>query len=123
MQSRDLIAFRIALRELSDALPAEDRRKENRYHPTGPLSRALVLINDDSTKIDADVVDLAPSGMRLAVGAGTNCSEGDRCTIEIRLHLQRLLNLTGEIRWVKHHPYITVFGVLLDPDSMPLQAI
>lgn len=117
------MAFRIALRELSDALPAEDRRREERYHPTGRLSRAQVLINDGKTKIDADVVDLNPSGMRLAVGAGTNCSEGDRCSIEIRLHLQQLLRLNGEIRWVKHHPYITVFGVLLDPDNTPDQAV
>ena len=121
--TRDLIAFRIALRELSDALPAEDRRSGARYHPTGRLSRAQVLINDDSTTIDADVVDLNPSGMRLAVGAGNNCSEGDRCSIEIALHLQQILRLNGEIRWVKHHPYITVFGVLLDPDNTPDKAV
>ncbi|MEB3276246.1 MAG: PilZ domain-containing protein [Cyanobacteriota bacterium] len=123
MQSIDLIAFRIALRELSDALPAEDRRSEARYHPTGRLSRAQVLINGDSTKIDADVVDLNPSGMRLAVGPGTNCSAGDRCSIEIALHLQQLIRLNGEIRWVTHHPYITVFGVLLDPGNTADQAV
>ncbi|MEB3234349.1 MAG: PilZ domain-containing protein [Cyanobacteriota bacterium] len=123
MEPQDLVAFRIALRELTGVLPAEERRKESRYTPTGPLSRAKVSIGQDSTQLDADVVDLSPSGMRLAVGPGVSCSEGDRCTIEITLHLQKSLNLTGEVRWVKHHPYITVFGILLDPDNSPLQAV
>lgn len=123
MESQDLVAFRIALRELTGVLPAEERRKELRYTPTGPLSRAKVQINDDKLQLEADVVDLSPSGMRLAVGPGIACAEGDRCSIEITLHLQKSLNLNGEVRWVKHHPFITVFGVLLDPDNNPLQAV
>jgi len=42
MESQDLVAFRIALRESTAILPTEERRKELRYTPTGSFSRAKV---------------------------------------------------------------------------------
>lgn len=123
MESQDLVAFRIALRESTAILPTEELRKELRYTPTGPFSRAKVTIGSDQTQHDADVVDLSPSGMRLALGPGIPCHEGDRVCIEMTLSQQQTLHLNGEIRWTKHHPYITVFGVLLDPDNSPVQPV
>lgn len=61
--------------------------------------------------------------MRLALGPGIPCHEGDRVCIEMTLSQQQTLHLNGEIRWTKHHPYITVFGVLLDPDNSPVQPV
>jgi len=120
VEPEDLVAFRVALRQLDALEPAFDRRRESRFTSTGPLSRAQVSITPDPEVLDADVVDLSASGMRLAVRAGVRCSEGDLCQITVQLSSTRRLQLSGEIRWSKHHPYITVFGVLLDPGSQPL---
>ena len=123
MESQDLIAFRIALRDLHGMTPANDRRREIRYTPTGPLSQAKVHLAAVPQALQADVVDLSPSGMRLAVEPGVHCAEGDLCTIRMALHTARTLELHGQVRWVKHHPFITVFGVLLEPEHTPIQPV
>lgn len=123
METQDLIAFRIALRDLHGIQPADDRRQAIRYTPTGALSQARVRIGSANEVLDADVVDLSPNGMRLAVGTGVACKEGDPCTIMLELIAGQRIQLTGEVRWTKHHPFITVFGVLLEPDHNPIQPV
>jgi hypothetical protein len=123
MDHGDLLVFRKALRDLQGLVPAQDRRHEYRYSPAGSLSHALVCLDGSGSFLDADVVDLSASGMRLAIGPGLNCREGDRCTIEIQPQERRLLRLDGEVRWVQSHRLITVFGVLLDPDNTLLQPV
>ena len=118
LQLQNLASYRRALRQLDGLQPSDQRRAESRFAPTGPLSKARVCISSNGQDpLDADVVDLSPSGMRLAVGPGHACCEGDQCEIELVVDPQQRLALVGEVRWVKHHPYITVFGVLLDPES------
>lgn len=120
MQSQDLISLRTALRQLEGVIASQDRRHEVRYTPNGPLSKAKVLFAlDPLTSLDADVVDLSPHGMRLAVEPGVACESGSYCTIEISLTPAQTLHLDAEVRWVKHHPFITVFGVrLLDGEEL-----
>jgi hypothetical protein len=110
----------MALRNLDAVVPADDRRRERRFTPTGPLSRATVRLEPGSEPLEADIVDLSPSGMRLAVRAGVQCAEGDHCRITLELSPAQRLQLEGEIRWSQQHPHITVFGVLLDPANAPL---
>ena len=118
MRQQDLAQYRRALRLLDGLQPSDQRRAESRFSPTGPLSKARVCISSNGhDPLDADVVDLSPSGMRLAVAPGHACCEGDHCRIEVVVDASQRLALEGEVRWVKHHPYITVFGVLLDPSA------
>ena len=116
MVPQDLLAFRVALSKLDSLETANERRRDSRYVPSGPLSRAKVKLPCEDQIQDADVVDLSVNGIRLALAAGAQCREGDRCQILIAPHEGTTWTLDGEIRWVTHHPYITVFGVLLDPD-------
>lgn len=124
MTQRDLFAFRMALRELEGIVPAEDRRREHRYIPSGSLSRARVCLDGQASWLDADVIDLSAHGIRLAVAPGARCRESESCLIELVTNPgRRPLRLGGEIRWVQVHQAITVFGVLLDPDHTPLQPV
>jgi PilZ domain len=107
----DLIRYRSALRGLDDLPATVDRRCEKRYAPKGSLSKATVSLMAHPGLLDADVIELSPNGMRLAVAPGIRCKTGDRCLIEIQPTLQTCLKLQAEIRWVEEHPLITVFGV------------
>ena len=124
MVAQDLLAFRIAMSKLESLESSNDRRQEPRYMPSGHLAKARVQLRADEAQLeDADVVDLSPSGLRLAVAPGTNYREGERCLILIGPNASTTWSLDGEIRWVSQHPYITVFGVLLDPDHAPVAPV
>lgn len=123
MMPQDLMIFHRAIHQLERLEPSSDRRKQQRYAPVGPLARARVSFDGGVTGEVADVVDLSFNGLRLAVAACCTCREGDRCTIEISPDGAMLLSLDAEVRWVKTHPFITVFGVLLNPDQIELQPV
>ncbi|MEB3173386.1 MAG: PilZ domain-containing protein [Cyanobacteriota bacterium] len=123
MEPEDLVAFRVALRDLDSVVPVIDRRRESRFTPTGPLSRARVTLPQVAGELEADVVDLSAHGMRLAVRADVACAEGDHCQIRIDLSPTRQIRLSGEVRWSTHHRHITVFGVLLDATNQPLRPV
>ncbi len=124
MIPQDLLEFRFALTKLQTLEVSSDRRKHTRYAPSGWLTTAKVrFASADEQLHDADVVDLSSSGIRLALPPGTSFGEGDRCQIILAPNASTTWVLDGEIRWVTLHPYITVFGVLLDPDNSPIQAI
>lgn len=122
MVPQELVKFRKAIHQLEVLEPTSDRRSERRYSPLGPLSRARVIF-DNRDPEDADVIDLSYNGLRLAVSTCCRCQQGDRCTVELRPDGTTLLTLDAEVRWVKSHPFITVFGVLLDPDDTSTQPV
>lgn len=113
MLAQDLAAFRTALRQQNGLVPAEDRRQEPRYTPVSHLARARVSVGPASPPVDADVVDLSLSGLRLAVPPDVQPEPGMSCTIQLTPDGNRILKLLGEIRWVERHALITVFGVQL----------
>ena len=113
MRAQDLAAFRSALRQQIGLVAAQDRRQEPRYTPVGHLARAKVILSAAEGLIDADVVDLSLTGLRLAVPPEVNPEAGLSCKIQLTPDGRRILQLQGEIRWVERHPLISVFGVLL----------
>lgn len=117
MLARDLAAYHMALRQQRGMLPVEDRRREPRYTPVGPLARAQVRLEPTSPLVDADVVDLSLNGLRLAVSPAVKPTPGMSCQIQLTSDGSRMLLLQGEIRWVEQHALITVFGVQLQPGS------
>ena len=123
MVPEDLLEFRLAIAKLERVEPTTDRRHEARYAPTGWLARASVRFEQEAETCDADVIDLSPSGIRLALPPGKHFGEGERCQVMISPNASTIWQLDGEIRWVTLHPYITVFGVLLEPDHSPLSAV
>lgn len=123
MVPQDLVIFRKAIHQLEVLEPSNDRRFQRRFTPVGPLSRATVRFSGEEPGEEADVVDLSFNGLRLAVSTCCRCQEGDRCTIELSPDGSTVLCLDGEVRWVKSHPFITVFGVLLNPDHVELQPV
>ena len=115
-QAQDLAAYRTALRLDPQLIPVEDRRQDPRFTPVGPLAKAKVAwaALSDLDQIDADVIDLSQNGLRLAVHAGATPVPGMTCRIQLSPDGHRVLQVRGQIRWVKHHPLIIVFGVQLD---------
>ena len=120
MVPQDLLAFRVALSKLDSLETANERRSDVRYVPSASLSCAKVRLGSEDPIHDADVVDLSVNGIRLALAAGIQCQEGDPCQIIFDPDEGTTWTLDGQIRWVTQHPYITVFGVLLDPQHTPL---
>ena len=123
MIPQDLLAFRLALSKLETLEPASERRHHTRYVPSGPLAKAKVQLPMEAAVHDADVVDLSPSGVRLAILPGIPCQEGERCQIHVTPNPTTTWTLEGEIRWVTHHPYVTVFGVLFDPEHAAISPV
>jgi len=123
MVPQDLLEFRIAIAKLDFVDPTCDRRHEKRYAPTGAFEQASVRFSRDTACKQADVIDLSPNGIRLALPPSEKLQEGQRCQIIITPNPSTAWKLEGEIRWVTPHPYITVFGVLLDPDNVPMAPV
>lgn len=123
MVPNDLLEFRQAIAKLDRMDSSSDRRHEIRYAPSESLSKASVQFRLGPGRWDADVIDLSPNGIRLALPPGETFREGERCQILISPNPSTIWALEGEIRWVTLHPYITVFGVLLDPDNVPMAPV
>ena len=118
MRAQELAAFRWALRRQKGLVPVNDRRKEPRYLPIGPMARARVKLTESAEPIDADVIDVSFSGLRLAVHSNLKPEQGTTCKVQLTTDGSQTLLLEGEIRWTEHHPLISVFGVLLEPGTI-----
>jgi PilZ domain len=81
------------------------------------MSRAVIKLSGSTELIDADVIDVSSSGMRLAVSSVYKPKQGTTCIVQLTPDGCQNLQLQGEIRWMEEHPLITVFGVLLEPES------
>ena len=96
------------------------QRREDRRKPLPEQAEAEVSVvrRVGMERISAEVLDLSPSGMRLAAFANEQVHEGDRCAITVPGS-----EATGPrwatVRWVKPHPMIQVFGVQFDQPEGP----
>ena len=115
MRAQDLAAFRWALRRQKGLIPVNDRRKEPRYLPIGPMARARVKLTGSAELFDADVIDVSFSGLRVAVHSNLKPEQGTTCKIQLTTDGSQTLLLQGEIRWTEQRSLISVFGVLLEP--------
>lgn len=92
----------------------EQRREQRRKPlPEQAVAEVSVVRRQGTDRIQAEVLDVSSSGMRLAAFANDQIQVGDRCGIAV----------TGDdanatrwatVRWVKPHPMIQVFGVQFD---------
>ncbi|MEB3235986.1 MAG: PilZ domain-containing protein [Cyanobacteriota bacterium] len=92
-----------------------DQRRESRRKPLPEQAQAELSFvrRQGLERIQAEVLDLSSSGMRLAAFANEQIQEGDRC--EIAVHANgTVAQHSATVRWVKPHPMIQVFGVQFD---------
>ena len=95
-----------------------ERRQEERRKPLPEQAQAQVCFVrlKGSECIQAEVLDVSTSGMRLAAFANDTIHQGDRCEIAVQGQ-----DIEGPrwatVRWIKPHPLIQVFGVQFDASA------
>ena len=89
-----------------------ERRREERRKPLPEEAPVNVCFVRHNTKdmIQAEVLDVSPSGMRLAAFANQNIGQGDRCMITNEA-VDAATGRWATVQWVNQHPLIQVFGV------------
>jgi hypothetical protein len=94
------------------AQQAYDRRADQRRKPLPDEARAEVRLFRGSVieRLDAEVLDLSSTGMRLAAFVNQRVAVGDRCEIFVGSH-HDCRSHHATVRWVEPHPLIQVFGV------------
>ena len=92
-----------------------ERRAEERRKPLPEQIKASVSFvrHQAAQSIQAEVLDLSSTGMRLAAFANDTIRQGDRCQIAV-LGQEIEPPRWATVRWVKPHPLIQVFGVQFD---------
>ena len=93
-----------------------EQRREERRKPLPEQSQAEVRFARGLglERIQAEVIDLSSSGMRLAAFANEQIKAGDRCTISVQ-GSETTEPRWATVRWIDPHPMIQVFGVEFDP--------
>lgn len=88
-----------------------EQRQEERRKPLPEHARADVRFEGlGGVRLSAEVLDVSPSGMRLAAFVDQAVQQGDRCQIVVLGdHASRPRMAT--VRWVTPHRLIQVFGV------------
>ena len=92
-----------------------ERRGEERLKPLSEQAVArLSFERGDATEhIQADVLDVSSTGLRLAAFAKEQIQQGARCTITIPA-AEPNQPRSATVRWVRSHTLIQVFGVQFD---------
>ena len=91
-----------------------DQRREDRTEVCCPPVR--LVMHQQATKsqpLDADVLDLSPSGASLAFNGNLNLVAGQSGQFVTALPDREDKNLVFEIRWVDRSPLMTRIGVSL----------
>lgn len=93
----------------------QEQRGEERRKPLPEKAVAELSIKRGVAveRIQAEVLDVSATGMRLAAFANEQIREGDQCTILIQ-DSEYGEPRSATVRWVKPHPLIQVFGVQFD---------
>jgi len=71
---------------------------------------AVSVLHLTDANFQAEVLDVSPSGMRLAAFANHSVAQGDRCMITNEA-VDTATGRWATVRWVNQHPLIQVFGV------------
>lgn len=92
-----------------------ERRGEERRNPLPEqavarlsFQRGVAIVH-----IQAEVLDVSSTGLRLAAFAKEQIQQGDHCTITIQA-AEPDQPRSATVRWVKTHALIQVFGVQFD---------
>lgn len=93
-----------------------ERRREERRNPLPEQAQAEVGFARGLglERIQAEVLELSTSGMRLAAFADHQVQQGDRCAITVQGNA-KIDGRWAKVIWVNQHPLIQVFGVQFDP--------
>lgn len=93
-----------------------EQRREERRKPLPEKAVAEITVQRGlaMARIQAEVLDVSATGMRLAAFANEQIQQGDRCTISVQ-DSDHCEPRAATVRWVKPHPLIQVFGVQFDP--------
>lgn len=111
--SRDLDRFRYALQRLNDRL--QQAVRPDRFKPPEDLTLARVSFTDrQGSPLVGEIIDIGADGMKIALAGGETVAVGETCELQVGADDAEHYELSGSVRWVQSHPYITVFGVLLD---------
>ncbi len=92
-----------------------EHRTEERRKPLPEQTQAEVQFVRHPVMecIQAEVLDVSPSGMRLAAFAHQQINAGDRCEITVKAN-PLIVGRWATVRWVDPHKLIRVFGVQFD---------
>lgn len=92
-----------------------ERRGEERRKPLPEQAVARLSFQRGvaTEHIQADVLDVSSTGLRLAAFAKEQIQQGDHCTITIPA-AEPSQPRSATVRWVKSHALIQVFGVQFD---------
>jgi len=90
-------------------------RREERRKPLPEQAKAEVrLLRGGRVELlQAEILDVSRSGMRLAGFVDHPVQQGDRCEISVQSVVSTVSHW-ATIRWVEPHPLIQVFGVEFD---------
>lgn len=95
-----------------------ERRNEERRKPLPEQTQAEVCFvrHQGSQSIQAEVLEVSTTGMRLAAFANDSIHQGDRCEIAVQGQ-DPVVRRWATVRWIKPHPLIQVFGVQFDASA------
>ena len=101
------------------AQEVHERRHDDRRKPLPEQAQVTVSIvrARETDVIQAEVLDVSPTGMRLAAFAHSLIQKEDRCEISTFGDDElghAAMHRWATVRWVNQHPMIQVFGVLFD---------
>lgn len=108
----DLRSQGIDLRTFPWLASLDDRRAEPRYAPAGGEIAARVKDVDSGEDLQADLLDISNTGMRMAIDRGTGLKEGAKCLATLFPHGAEELRLQGVIKRVEQHSAITVIAII-----------